>query len=235
MEIKQIANWYAQCGCTKNAHMHAQTQSPWFYDRWHNGQSSYSWVLRIQAIFIDLYFLKFLYWTCILFAISKKSYLLFHISSQILFFKTLVLECNLYSKAWDEVSKNLRLSGLKYLHNVLNKTQLHFSIWKYLPTNISNKILSDLGDTIKPIKLLAITIPDSGLWKYPQMFLFSLGRASIKKALCSARLGSTNTKKTLFSAQIGDYLCRPIRVGVRSAISRLSFSILNRILLSVKT
>lgn len=118
---------------------------------------------------------------------------------------------------------------------MLNKTQPHFSIWKHLPTNISNKILSDLSDTIKPIKLLAITIPDSALWKYPQMFLFPPGRASIKKALCSARLGSTYTKKTLFSAQIGDYLCRSIRVGVRSAISRLSFSILKGILLSVKT
>lgn len=201
MGKKQIANWYAQYGRTKNAHTLACTDmtsmilgqmtqwSQWLFLGVENLSYFYSSIFSKISI-MNMYSICYF---------KKKVFTILYLQSNI-FLKTLVLEYNLFSKAWGEVSKNLSLSGLKYLyiHNVLNKTQPHFSIWKHLPTNISNKILSDLGDTIKPIKLLTITIPDSGLWKYPQMFLFPPGRPSIKKALCSAHLGSTCTKKDTF-------------------------------------
>ena len=50
-----------------------------------------------------------------------------------------------------------------YICNLVNKAQPHFGTHDHLPTNISIQILSDIHDTIKPVKLHLIIIPDSGL------------------------------------------------------------------------
>jgi hypothetical protein len=51
------------------------------------------------------------------------------------------------------------------------------------------QILSDIGDTIKTMKLHPITVLDSGLSKQPQMFLLPPGTANIKKTLCNTQMG----------------------------------------------
>lgn len=78
-------------------------------------------------------------------------------------FKILVSEFNLFSKAWHEFSKNLSLSGLKHSCNVLDKLNFAPTFATICPQISLIKILSYLGNTMKPIKLHPITIPDSGL------------------------------------------------------------------------
>lgn len=119
--------------------------------------------------------------------------------------KILVSEYNLFSKVWGEFSKNLSLSGLKYSCNMLDKLNLLPAFATICPQISVIKILSYLGDTMKPIKLHPITIPDSGLWKYTQTCSphpLHPGTASIKKTLCNAHMG--------------DEVCWPVHAGVES-------------------